>query len=95
REPRLISRFASGIVAELKPPGWETRMKILRQHLGAEGVALPEEICSLVAMRVSNDMRKMVGSLRKMMAFAALTKEAISVEMATEILSHIGGGEAA
>ncbi len=94
-EQRLISRFASGIVAELKPPEWETRMKILRQHLGAEGVALPEEICSLVAMRVSNDMRKMVGSLRKMMAFAALTKEAISVEMATEILSHIGGGEAA
>ncbi len=94
-EQRLVSRFASGIVAELKPPEWETRMKILRQHVQQSGVTLPEEICSLVAMRVSDDIRKMVGSLRKITAFAALSNEAISVEMATEILSHIGGEEAA
>ncbi len=94
-EQRLVSRFASGIVAELKPPEWETRMKILRQQLETSGVALPEEICSLVAMRVSDDIRKMVGSLRKIAAFASLSNEAISVEMATEILSHIGGEEAA
>jgi chromosomal replication initiation ATPase DnaA len=37
----------------------------------------------------------MVGSLRKIAAFASLSNEAISVEMATEILSHIGGEEAA
>ncbi len=94
-EQRLVSRFASGIVAELKPPEWETRMKILRQQLKTSGVTLPEEICSLVAMRVSDDIRKMVGSLRKIAAFASLSNEPISVEMATEILSHIGGEEAA
>lgn len=94
-EQRLVSRFASGIVAELKPPEWETRMKILRQQLEVGGVSLPEEICSLVAMRVSDDIRKMVGSLRKIAAFASLSNEPISVEMATEILSHIGGEEAA
>lgn len=94
-EQRLISRFSSGIVAELKPPEWETRMKILKHHIAAAGASVPEEICSLIAMRVSNDIRKMVGSLRKVVAFAALVKEPITVEMTTEILSHIGGEEAA
>lgn len=94
-ERRLISRFSSGIVAELKPPEWETRMKILRHHLQASGATLPDEICSLVAMRVSGDVRKMVGALRKIAAFSSLSEGPVSVEMATEILSHIGGEEAA
>ena len=94
-EQRLISRFSSGIVAELKPPEWETRMRILKHHIAASGASIPEEICSLIAMRVPNDIRKMVGSLRKVVAFAALLNEQVTVEMATEILSHIGGEEAA
>jgi chromosomal replication initiator protein DnaA len=94
-EQRLISRFSSGIVADLKPPEWETRMQILRRHAGSANVPIPEEILSLIAMRVSNDIRKMVGSLRKIAAFAAMSREPITVEMATEILSHLGGEEAA
>lgn len=94
-EQRLISRFSSGIVADLKPPEWETRMQILRRHAGAANVQIPEEILSLIAMRVSNDIRKMVGSLRKVAAFAAMSREPVTVEMATEILSHLGGEEAA
>ena len=94
-EQRLVSRFSSGIVAELKPPEWETRMQILRHHVAAAQASIPEEICSLIAMRVAGDIRKMVGSLRKIIAFAALSKEPVTVELATEILSHIGGEEAA
>lgn len=94
-EQRLISRFSSGIVADLKPPEWETRMQILRRHAGTANVQIPEEILSLIAMRVSSDIRKMVGSLRKVAAFAAMSREPVTVEMATEILSHLGGEEAA
>jgi chromosomal replication initiator protein DnaA len=94
-EQRLISRFSSGIVADLKPPEWDTRMQILRRHAETANVQIPEEILSLIAMRVSNDIRKMVGSLRKMAAFAAMSREPVTVEMATEILSHLGGEEAA
>jgi chromosomal replication initiator protein DnaA len=94
-EQRLVSRFASGIVAELKPPEWEARMEILRHYLKSQGAAVPEEVCSLVAMRVPGDVRKMVGSLRKIAAFAAMSGGAPTVEQATEILRHIGGEEAA
>ena len=90
-EQRLVSRFASGIVAELKAPEWATRMKIIKHYMDGAGVTLPEEICSLVAMRVSGDIRKMVGSIRKLTAYASHAKEPLSMEMATEILSHIAG----
>lgn len=94
-EQRLISRFSSGIVAELKPPEWETRMQILKHHVAASNATLPEEVCSLIAMRVAGDMRKMVGALRKVLAFASLSGERVTVELTSEILSHLGGEEAA
>lgn len=94
-EQRLVSRFASGIVAELKAPEWETRMEILRHHVKQSGAKVPEEVLSLIAMRVPNDVRKMTGSLRKIVAFARLVGQEMSCEMAGEILSHLGAGEAA
>ncbi len=94
-EQRLISRFSSGIVAELKAPEWETRMEILRHCAKAAKVTVPEEILSLIAMRVTDDIRKMTGSLRKILAFSELVGQDMNVEMATEILSHLGSEQAA
>ncbi|MGC8739578.1 MAG: DnaA ATPase domain-containing protein [Candidatus Hydrogenedens sp.] len=89
-EQRLVSRFSSGIVAELKSPEWETRMQILRNQIKEAGVQVPEEVLSLIAMRVPNDVRKMMGSLKKIIAFAKLVGQSITCEMADEILSHLG-----
>jgi len=94
-EQRLVSRFASGIVAELKAPEWDTRMQILRHQATQTKAAVPEEILSLIAMRVPNDIRKMTGSLKKIVAFAHLVGQDMSCEMADEILSHLSIGNAA
>jgi chromosomal replication initiator protein len=94
-EQRLISRFAGGLVAPLRPPEWETRLAILQHHVAESGVPVDEEILSLIAMRVPNDVRKMIGALRKVTAFAALTEEPLTCELANEILSHLGIEEAA
>lgn len=89
-ESRLVSRFSSGIVAELKPPEWETRMDILRRQCKAQGLKVGDEILSVVAMRVPADIRKMCGSLLKITAYARLVGQDLSPEMAQEILSHLG-----
>lgn len=94
-EQRLISRFGSGIVAELKVPEYETRLQILRHSVQESGVKVPDEVLGLIAMRVAHDIRKMMGSLRKVTAFAKLVGQDMSVEMANEILSHLGFEEAA
>ena len=49
----------------------------------------------IIAMRVPGDIRKMCGSLRKVLAFADLVGQDLSVEMATDILSHLGTEQAA
>lgn len=94
-EKRLVSRFASGIVAELKAPEWEARVEILRQHAQQQRAGLPDEILNLVAMRVPKDIRKMTGSLRKIIAYSTLVGQEISCESASEILSHLGEEQAA
>jgi len=94
-ERRLVSRFSGGIVAELKPPEMETRLAILRHHIGQNKAAVPDEIVSLVAIRVPRDVRMMVGALRKIIAFARLIGQDITYEMATEILGHLNSVEAA
>jgi len=94
-EQRLVSRFASGIVAELKAPEWETRMKILRHRTSELGVAVPEEVLGVIAMRVPGDVRKMTGALKKIAAFAKLIGQDLTVEMAQEMLNHLGAEAAA
>ncbi len=104
-EERLVSRFAGGIVAELKAPEWETRMEILRhqeivirQGAGAKSskrVEVPEEVLSLIATRVPSDMRKMMGALRKIVAYASLVEQEMSRELADDILNHLGAEETA
>ncbi|MBI2424869.1 MAG: ATP-binding protein [Candidatus Hydrogenedentes bacterium] len=94
-EPRLVSRFSSGIVAELRVPEYEARLAILRNHAAGSKTKLAEEILALLAMKVSQDVRKMVGSYRKILAYAELEQGALTMERATEILSHIGSEAAA
>ncbi|MCX5772476.1 MAG: DnaA/Hda family protein [Candidatus Hydrogenedentes bacterium] len=93
-ENRLVSRFAGGIVVNLKPPEFETRVAILR-HAVESGAAVDEKVLSLVATRIPGDIRKMLGALRKIQAFADLEKKPVSSEMAGEILTQLGIDEAA
>ena len=94
-EKRLVSRFASGIVAQLRAPEMETRLQILQHACANAGVKVPPEVLSIIAMRVPNDVRKMTGSLRKIVAYAKLVGQDMSCELAEEILSHLATEEAA
>ena len=94
-EKRLISRFGSGIVAELRPPEYSTRLAILLNNVQHAGQPVPEDVLSMIASRVPNDVRRMTGALKKVMAFAKLVKADISCEMVSDILSHMQAEEAA
>jgi len=93
-EERLVSRFSGGIVAHLRPPNYETRLAILRHHVRLRGANVPEEVITYLANQVTNDVRKLTGSLRKVLAFADLVGQDITMEMTTEILGHLGVAEA-
>lgn len=91
----LISRFSSGVVTRVRPPEMEIRLAILKYHAAARKVSVPEEILTLIATRITSDVRKMTGALRKVLAYAKLVEQEITREMANEILDSLGIGEAA
>lgn len=89
-DKRLVSRFGGGVVASLRPPERETRIEILRHIVVRAEANVPDEILTTIAARIPNDIRKMSGALRKVIAYAKLVDQEITRDLADEILSHLG-----
>lgn len=84
-EERLVSRFEGGMVARLLAPDWETRMEILRHHSNGKG-KVPEEVLAMVAATHPNDVRRLIGCLQKILAYAELKGGGVSCELANQVL---------
>jgi chromosomal replication initiator protein len=74
---RLVSRFSSGMVAEIYPPELETRIAILRKKAELEGIALDDEAALLLASTVTANMRELEGALMKLAIQASLSKMSV------------------
>jgi len=68
----LTTRFMSGLVAELTPPGLSTRLKILEDKLKAQGIKLSPELLRLIARKVSASVRDLEGACNLLKAYHAL-----------------------
>lgn len=88
-EERLHSRFEWGLIADIKPPDFETKMAILGKKLELEGVSLPTEVSSFVASNTKSNIRELEGSLIRLIAYSSLTGETIDLELAERVLGQI------
>lgn len=94
-EKRLVSRFDSGQVALLRAPEWETRIAILKQHAKQLGANATDDVLAMIAMRFPNDVRRLIGALRKVAARAKLQGGSMTAALAGEILAESGAEAAA
>ena len=90
-EERLRSRFEWGLIADLQPPDVETRIAILRKKSEDEGVTLPEDVIQFLATTLKSNIRELEGSLVRLGAYASLTGQTISLEMAKSVLRDLIG----
>jgi len=90
-EERLRSRFEWGLIADLQPPDVETRIAILRKKSEDEGIALPEDVIQYLAATLKSNIRELEGSLIRLGAYASLTGQPVTMEMATNVLRDIIG----
>lgn len=90
-EERLRSRFEWGLIADLQPPDVETRIAILRKKSDDEGIALPEDVIQFLAENMKSNIRELEGSLVRLGAYSSLTGQAITMEMARNVLRDIIG----
>jgi chromosomal replication initiator protein len=92
-EERLRSRFEWGLIADIQPPDFETRVAILKKKAELERVRLPDDVAYLMASRIKTNIREIEGSLTRMVAFCSLTGREMSVDLAQEVLSELWGAD--
>ncbi|MBC7840251.1 MAG: chromosomal replication initiator protein DnaA [Nitrospiraceae bacterium] len=90
-EERLRSRFEWGLIADLQPPDVETRIAILRKKSEDEGITLPEDVIQFLATTMKSNIRELEGSLVRLGAYASLTGQTITLEMAKNVLRDLIG----
>ena len=87
-EARLVSRFQWGMVADIEPPDLEHRIAILREKAALDHLemTLPEEVIRFIAENVRSSVRELEGSIIKLLAYASLKHQEITIELAREAL---------
>jgi len=90
-EERLRSRFEWGLIADLQPPDVETRIAILRKKSEDEGVTLPEDVIQFLSTTMKSNIRELEGSLVRLGAYASLTGQTITLDMAKNVLRDLIG----
>jgi chromosomal replication initiator protein len=88
-EDRLRSRFDGGLITDIHPPDLETRIAILRKKVQNEGLLVRDEVLSLIATRVPNNIRELEGCLTRVVAYASFSGREVDEELAREALKDI------
>lgn len=89
-EPRLKSRFALGLVADVQAPDFETRIAILESKLQSKGVSIDFEYLSLIAQYIKSNVRELEGALNILITRQQLSKSEITEEDVYSCLKTLG-----
>ena len=88
-EERLRSRFEWGLIADIQPPDLETKVAILRKKAEDKKIDLPHDVALFIAERVRSNIRELEGHLNRIAAFASLTGNRLSIDLAKEALKDL------
>ncbi len=88
-EDRLRSRFEWGLISDIQPPDFETRIAILRKKAEMESVEISNEVHDFIAKNIKSNIRELEGALTKVIAYSTIANKKISVELAIEALKDI------
>jgi chromosomal replication initiator protein len=86
-ELRLRSRFEWGLIADLQPPDYETRIAILNRKAERVGRSVPENVIELIARSIENNIRELEGALNRLCAYADLIGAEIDEPLARTALA--------
>ena len=88
-EPRLVSRFESGLVSSIDAPNLETRIAILNHKAESRGTTLPEDVARYIAERHATNVRELEGALTRVLAFAELKREHLTASLVSRLLPQL------
>lgn len=89
-EERLKTRFNSGLLADVQPPDYETRMAILKSKIQSEYLSVNDEIVEFIADSIKSNVRDLEGAVKRILVYAGIKRtNEISMELATAALRDI------
>ncbi len=89
-EPRLLSRLSMGLVADIQAADIELRRKILESKLTRFApLSVPDDVIEFLARTITRNVRELVGGLNKLIAYAQLTGQEVSLALAEDQLTDI------
>ncbi len=89
-EERLRSRFGWGLMCEIQPPDYETRMAILRKKAQTDNVIISDEIIEFIAQKIKSNIRELEGVFNRVVAYRGLINKEITIDVAMEALKDYG-----
>ena len=88
-EDRLRSRFEWGLIVDITPPDYETRMAILQKKTEEENLDIPTEALTYIANQIQTNIRELEGALNRVNAFSKLQNEPITTELTATALKDL------
>ena len=88
-DERFRSRFSCGLIADIQPPDYETRMAILRKNAENYDREIDDEIIQYIATNIKSNIRELEGALNKVMANARLNKQELTIDLAEDALNDV------
>ncbi len=88
-EERLQSRFSMGLIADVQPPEYETRVAIVRKKAFAYNINIPDEVVEMIATRIKTNVRELEGTIKKLKAYYNLTGQQPTMALAKKIMEDV------
>jgi chromosomal replication initiator protein len=88
-EDRLRTRFEWGLITDIQPPDFETRMAILRYKSESSSRPMPDDVLSYIAQRVEHNIRELEGALTRIAAYGTLYQRPMTVALADDVLGTL------
>ena len=88
-EERLISRFKWGLIVDIQPPDYETRLAILRNKCDENNLDIPGDVLEYLAINLMDNVRELEGALTKIMAQVTFTSAEPTLDLARSIVAEI------
>lgn len=92
-EDRLKTRFEWGLLADIQPPDYETRMAIIKNKAYSLGLDMPDDVCSYIAENITSNVRQIEGTVKKIMAYRDLTGHDIDLTSVSRAIKDMYKGK--
>jgi chromosomal replication initiator protein len=86
-QERLVSRFEWGLVTDIRPPDFETRLAILQMKAAQDALSINPEVLAYIAQRCRSSVRELEGAILKLLAYSSLTRLEITLDLARRVLA--------